>query len=105
MGSNSIYTINKGVNQPVVFKGLKAQYIWFLGGGLVILLVLFAVLYITGVNSFICIATILLLGTALFVYVYKLSHKYGEFGLMKKIARRSVPRVIKCNSRVVFRCR
>ena len=33
--ASSIYGINKGVNRPAEFKGLKAQYIWYLGGGLV----------------------------------------------------------------------
>ena len=43
--ANSIYQINKGINQSIEFKGLKAQYIWYLAGGLVILLIVFAVLY------------------------------------------------------------
>jgi len=42
--TNSIYQINKGINKPIEFKGLKAQYIWYLGGGLVALLVLFAII-------------------------------------------------------------
>ena len=41
--SNSVYQINKGINKPIEFKGLKAQYIWYLGGGLVALLILFAI--------------------------------------------------------------
>jgi hypothetical protein len=96
--SNSVYQINKGINKPIEFKGLKAQYIWYLGGGLVILLVFFAVIYIIGVNAFICLAIILSLSTALFIYVYKLSRRYGEFGLMKKIAKKAVPKVIKSYS-------
>ena len=56
--SNSVYHINKGINKPVEFKGLKAQYIWYLGGGLVALLILFAIIYIVGVNVFICLAVI-----------------------------------------------
>ncbi len=43
---SSVYAINKSINKPVEFKGLKAQYIWYLGGGLLFLLILFAVLYI-----------------------------------------------------------
>jgi Domain of unknown function (DUF4133) len=96
--SNSVYQINKGINKPIEFKGLKAQYIWYLGGGLVILLIFFAVIYIVGVNVFICLAIIALLSTALFMYVYKLSRTYGEFGLMKKIAKKAVPKVIKSYS-------
>ncbi|HEU4791365.1 MAG TPA: DUF4133 domain-containing protein, partial [Flavobacterium sp.] len=44
--SNSVYQINKGINQSIEFKGLKAQYIWYLGGGVVVLMILFAVMYI-----------------------------------------------------------
>lgn len=94
----SVYQINKGVGKPVEFKGLKAQYIWYLGGGLVSLLVLFAILYISGVHLFFCIAVTFSLGTALYMYVYKLSRMYGEHGLMKKMARKVVPNVVKVRS-------
>ena len=100
--ANSVYQINKGINKPIEFKGLKAQYIWYLGGGLLILLILFAVLYICGINTFICLGLVLFLGTGWFVYVYRLSHTYGEHGLMKKIARKGVPNVIKGSSRKLF---
>lgn len=93
--ANSVYQINKGINKPIEFKGLKAQYIWYLGGGLVALLVVFAVLYIIGLNIFICITIIFSVGTGLFMYVYKLSRSYGQYGLMKKMARKAVPRVVK----------
>ena len=95
---SSVYTINKGINKSIEFKGLKAQYIWYLGGGLVVLLILFAILYICGVNMFICLAIIIAGGSGLFMYVYKMSREYGEYGLMKKIARKAVPKIIKCYS-------
>ncbi len=47
---------------------------------------------------FICLAVIVSLTTALFMYVYKLSHTYGEHGLMKKVAKKAVPKVIKSYS-------
>lgn len=100
--TTSVYTINKGINKPIEFKGLKAQYIWYLGGGLLTLLILFAILYICGVNMFVCLGIILISGTALFVHVYKLSHKYGEHGMMKSLAKRSIPSVIKTYSRKTF---
>ena len=96
--SNSVYQINKGINKSIEFKGLKAQYIWYLGGGLVALLILFAIIYIIGINIFICLALIVSLASALFMYVYKLSRTYGEYGLMKKVARKAVPNVIKSNT-------
>ncbi len=60
-----------------------------------LLLILFTAMYICGVNVFICLPLIAFLGTALFMYVYKLSRTYGEHGLMKKVAKKGVPKVIK----------
>ncbi len=100
--ANSVYKINKGINKPIEFRGLKAQYIWYLGGGLVILLILFAILYIIGVNTFICVSLIAILGVVLFTWVYGISNKYGEHGMMKKLAERGVPNVVKSYSRKVF---
>ena len=98
----SVYGINKGINKPLEFKGLKAQYIWYLGAGLVALLILFAVLYICGVNTFVCLAVTLILGTVLFIYVYKLSHRYGEHGMMKTLAKKTIPKEVKSYSRKTF---
>ena len=100
--STSVYRINKGINKPIEFRGLKAQYIWYLGGGLLALLILFAVLYICGVNTFVCLGLIICLGAGLFLYVYRLSHKYGAYGMMKKMARKGIPKVIWVRSRKMF---
>lgn len=100
--TNSVYTINKGINKPIEFKGLKAQYIWYLGGGFLGLLILFAVLYIAGVNTFVCLGLTLLLGTGWALYVYRLSHTYGEYGMMKKLAQKGIPRTVQAKSRRVF---
>ena len=72
------YSINKGINRAIEFKGLKAQYIGFLGGGLVILLVLFAILYLIGCAVYLCMLIIGGLGSLLFYKVFGLSHKHGE---------------------------
>lgn len=100
--ATSVYSINKGINKPIEFKGLKAQYIWYLGAGLLGLLILFAVLYICGVNTFVCLGIIVVTGTGLFMYVYRLSHRYGQYGMMKALAKRSIPKIIKSNSRKPF---
>ncbi|MBT2564673.1 DUF4133 domain-containing protein [Pedobacter sp. ISL-68] len=100
--ANSVYKINKGINQSIEFKGLKAQYIWYLGGGVVALLIIFAVMYIVGLPSFVCIGIILIAGTILVIRIYGMSNKYGEYGLMKALARKQMPKVIKSSSRKVF---
>jgi hypothetical protein len=61
-------------------------------------MIIFAILYITGINIFICLIIIFVSGTALFMYVYKMSRTYGQYGLMKKIAKKAVPKVIKSYS-------
>jgi hypothetical protein len=101
--ANSVYHINKGINKPIEFKGLKAQYIWYLGGGLVALLIFFAIIYIIGIPVFICLALVVSLGTGLFMQVYKLSRVYGEHGLMKKVANKAIPKVIKSYSLIRFK--
>jgi hypothetical protein len=100
--ANSVYTINKGINKRIEFKGLKAQYIGYLGISFLILLILFAVLYILGIHPFTCMAFVFTCGTVAGMKIYRLSHKYGEHGLMKKMARRLVPTAIKASSRRVF---
>lgn len=100
--ATSIYPINKGVNKSVEFKGLKAQYIWYLGGGLVGLLLLFAVLYLIGINTFVCLTVIAGAGGYLFYKVYQMSNKYGRYGMMKKAASRMLPRVIRTGTRQLF---
>jgi len=101
--SNSVYQINKGINKSIEFKGLKAQYIWYLAGGLVGLLIVFAILYIIGINPFLCVGLILIAGTMLIFKIYAMSNKYGEHGMMKNLAQRSVPHSIKTNSRKTFK--
>lgn len=97
-----VYNINKGVNKSPEFKGLKAQYIWWLGGGLIGILVLFAILYVLGVNTFITLGIALGGAAWVIVFVYRLSNTYGEHGMMKKAARRSVPKVVKAYTRKIF---
>jgi len=100
--TTSIYKINKGINRSIEFKGLRAQYIWYMGAGIVILMVIFALLYILGLNQYICLGIIGIAGFFLMGKIYSMSHKYGEYGLMKAAASRAVPKVVKCNSRKIF---
>lgn len=100
--SNSVYQINKGINQSIEFKGLKAQYIWYLGGGIVILMILFAILYFIGLPSYLCVAIIGAIGALMVIKIYRMSHKYGEYGLMKALAKKQLPKAIRSNSRKIF---
>jgi hypothetical protein len=98
----SLYKINKGIHKSIEFKGLKAQYIGYLAGGMMVLMILFIVMYLLGTNPFVCVIFTFLSGSCLFLIVFKASGTYGEFGLMKKLAKRGIPKIIKCNSRKLF---
>lgn len=89
-----VYNINKGVNRQIEFRGLKAQYIYYLAIGLTLLLIGFSVMYIAGVPVYLCVASVLLSGGGLFSFVFRYSHRYGAFGLMKVMAYRQVPPAI-----------
>ena len=49
------YPVNKGIGRSVEFKGLKAQYLFIFVGGLLALFVLFVILYMIGIDQWICI--------------------------------------------------
>ena len=99
---SSVYYINKGVSKPIVFKGLKAQYIAYLAVGLVLLLIVFAVLYICGVSLWLILPLVFGSGGLLVFSVFRLSHRFGEYGLMKFFARRGLPSFIRFGSRRLF---
>ena len=99
---SSVYQVNKGINKAIEFKGVKAQYIGYLVVGLVTLLLLYAILYICGVNMWVCLIVIGGTGTGLVLSIFRLSHKYGQHGLAKRNARRNLPNYVKFRSRKLF---
>lgn len=94
------YNINKGIGRTVEFKGLKSQYLFIFAGGLLGMLILVMILYMAGVNSYIC----LFLGAggaSLIIWqTFSLNKKYGEHGLMKVGARKKHPSYIICRKPV-----
>lgn len=94
------YNINKGIGRTVEFKGLKSQYLFIFAGGLLGILVLVMILYMAGVNSYIC----LFLGAggaSLIIWkTFSLNKKYGEHGLMKIGAKKRHPHYILCRKSV-----
>ena len=98
----SVYKVNKGINKPIEFKGLKAQYIWYMGGILLVLLVIYIILYMIGINQYLCVGAVLAAGIILTKRVFGMSKKYGQYGLMKLMAQKMVPDAVKCNDRKCF---
>ena len=88
------YSINKGIGQSVEFKGLKAQFLFIFAGGLLGVFVLFVILYLAGVNQWVCIGTGVVSASLLVWQTFALNRRYGEHGLMKRMANRNHPRFL-----------
>ena len=88
------YSINKGIGRSVEFRGLKAQYLFIFAGGLLAVFVLFVVLYMAGVNQWVCIGFGIVAASVLVTVTFRLNAKYGEHGLMKLAAARQRPRYL-----------
>jgi hypothetical protein len=89
------YIIYKALGRQVVFKGLAGAFIWWMGIALVTLLLLFAILYLLGVAVWFCLSVALGGGTACFIWVNRLSQKYGAHGWMKFRSKKYIPKHIK----------
>lgn len=88
------YPVNKGIGRSVEFKGLKAQYLFIFVGGLLALFVLFVILYMIGINQWICIGFGVVSASVLVWQTFALNARYGEHGLMKLGATKSHPRYL-----------
>lgn len=88
------YPVNKGIGRSVEFKGLKAQYLFIFVGGLLALFVLFVLLYMIGIDQWICIGFGVVSASVLVWQTFALNARYGEHGLMKLGATKSHPRYL-----------
>lgn len=88
------YPVNKGIGRSVEFKGLKAQYLFIFVGGLLALFVLFVILYMIGIDQWICIGFGVFSASVLVWQTFALNARYGEHGLMKLGATKSHPRYL-----------
>lgn len=88
------FTINKGIGKPAEFKGLKSQYLFIFAGGLLSVFIVFVIMYMIGISQMVCIGFGVISAGILVWSVFHLNEKYGEHGLMKKMALKSHPRYI-----------
>lgn len=73
---------------------LKAQYLFIFAGGLLAVFVVFVILYMAGVNQWVCIAFGVAAASVLVWLTFRLNARYGEHGLMKLLAARRHPRYL-----------
>ena len=88
------FQINKGIGRTVEFKGLKAQYLFIFAGGLLGLFIAVVILYMIGMNQYVCLAFGLLSAGVVIWKTFALNNKYEEHGLMKVSARKHHPKFI-----------
>ena len=98
------HNINKGIGKSVEFKGLKSQYLFIFAGGLLAVFVVFVIMYMAGVDQWVCIGFGVIAASALIWLTFNLNAKYGEYGLMKVLAKPQHPRYLinRRNSRRLF---
>lgn len=88
------YNINKGIGKSVEFKGLKAQYLFIFAGGLLSVFVVFVIMYMIGIDQWLCIAFGVIASSVLVWFTFNLNARYGEHGLMKLMAVKQHPRYL-----------
>ena len=88
------FEINKGIGRNVEFKGLESQYLFVFAAGLLAVFVVFVILYMAGVNQWVCIGFGVTAATLLVWLTFRLNAKYGTHGLMKATARKRHPRYV-----------
>jgi len=88
------FPVNRGIGRPAEFQGLKSQYLFIFAGGLLGLFVVFVVMFMAGVNQWVCILFAVIAASTLVYGTFYLNKKYGEHGLMKTQARRNHPRYL-----------
>lgn len=73
---------------------LESQYLFIFCGGLLAVFVVFVILYMAGVNQWVCIGFGVAAATLLVWLTFRLNARYGTHGLMKAAARRRHPRYV-----------
>lgn len=88
------YTVNKGAGKGVEFKGLTTVYLFVLVACLAAVLLSVILLYFIGASPWACVAYGAVAGCLLALAVFRMSAKFGEHGLMKRLARSRHPRYL-----------
>ena len=95
-----VYPIHRAIGRPIVFKGFKGPYILMAGVSLVADLLLFIILYVSGVAPWVCILLAFALGGTALATISKLSRRYGAFGLQPRMGTKRL--TIRITSRQAF---
>ena len=94
-----VYKTHRRINAPIEFRGFKAQYILYAGGSVIVSMILFAILFIAGLNSYMCLLVGFGMGAMGLGMAWHLSHRYGIYGWRKRRWAGKVPKALRSGSR------
>lgn len=82
------------IRRWVLSLRLKSQYLFIFAGGLLAVFVVFVIMYMIGIDQWICIGFGVIAASVLVWMTFNLNQKYGEHGLMKLMAVKQHPRYL-----------
>ncbi len=88
------YNINKGLARAWNLRDWSHSTCSFSAGGLLAVFVVFVIMYMIGIDQWVCIGFGVVAALALVWLTFHLNAKYGEHGLMKLGAARQHPRYL-----------
>ena len=94
------YTVNKGAGKGVEIKGLTTMYLFVLVACLAAILLSVILLYFIGASPWACVAYGLIAGSVFAYVVFRMNTRFGEHGLIKRLARSRHPRYLISRKRV-----
>lgn len=94
--------IHQGLDQEMEFKGLKAPFLYYMLGLMLVVILLFLILQGLGipptVSAFISVGLLTWLGSK----IYTMNRELGRDGMTKRMAYRQVPLCIRIRNREPF---
>ena len=94
------YTVNKGAGKGVEFKGLTTMYLFVLAVGLAAVLLSVILLFFIGASPWACVINGIIAGCVIAWAVFRMNARFGEHGLIKRLARSRHPRYLINRKRV-----
>ena len=89
-----VYPVYRGVDNELEFRGLRGKYFYYAVGGVIGGIFVTLLLYIFGVNLFLSLVLMLLLGGGVLFYAYSANKKYGRWGDVKQPIRTLKPHFV-----------
>ncbi|HOU68689.1 MAG TPA: DUF4133 domain-containing protein, partial [Paludibacteraceae bacterium] len=78
------FNINKGVNRPLDFYGLKEQNIIYFAAGILIAIVFY--FFLAFINQYVAIGVAVVIAAVDYLACYYINNKFGVHGLAKSSA-------------------